>query len=118
MNPTEVLQEVDTPDNELEKVIINMAETMGKAMELLLKERRRSGVSALDELVFRTAKEKVLVNLLYYDRVIRFLEEGISIPTWKLPELYPLASHEDWTKAFKEASRLFVHFLKNRLILN
>lgn len=61
---------------------------------------------------FNAAKTKILVYIVYYDRVIRFLDGDASPGTGQVDAYYPEADYFDWRGAQVQARQLFVNYIK------
>jgi hypothetical protein len=66
----------------------------------------------LQQQEFNAAKNKILVYIVYYDRVIRFLDGDASPGTGQVDEYYPEADYFDWRGAQVQARQLFVNYIK------
>lgn len=111
-------------DAKLMAIAMNTCITERERMEQSIQECRACAVGIerwysaqgqqriLQQQEFNAAKSKILVYIVYYDRVIRFLEGDASPGTGQVDEYYPEADYFDWRGAQVQARQLFVNYVK------
>jgi len=74
----------------------------------------RAYFSEQDRIDYEMGKSQVLIYLLYYDRLERWMHGDAAPSDFFLPDLFPSVDYPDWQKAEREAGKLFVQYLRNQ----
>lgn len=115
----------------LEASLVRTASEPGLSEEMKMTESLRQTKDAADALVvvwkaraylseqenedYVFARDKILIYLLYYDRVLRFLAGDATPGDWYQTNMFAPADYYDWRKAQLEARKLFVKYIKKDL---
>lgn len=94
------------------KTEASLREVKNTARFLEMVHRERKQMDDDQAAVYEQVKERVLVYLLHYDRLLRF-GCGDALPgDWYRSDLFRYADHTEWDKAWRQASKLFGEYIR------